>query len=129
MLRAIWPTAAVIWRSSKSRSKASSGARSRGRRAGHGADFGVRPVSGPDGVAWAQKLAQREGIVTGISGGASFAVAMQVAERAEPGSVILCMLPDTGERYMSTPLFASIPEEMTPEEAALSRSTPGYQLG
>jgi cysteine synthase A len=87
------------------------------------------PIAGPEGIAWAHKLAQREGILTGISGGATFAVAMQVAERAEPGSVILCMLPDTGERYMSTPLFDAIPEEMTEEEAALSRSTPGYQLG
>ena len=86
------------------------------------------PIAGADGVAWAQKLAQQEGILTGISGGSTFAVAMQIAERAAPGSVILCMLPDTGERYMSTPLFAEIPEEMTEKEAALSRSTPGYQL-
>ncbi len=85
------------------------------------------PVAGPDGIAWAQKLAQREGILTGISGGSTFAIAMQIAERAEPGTVILCMLPDTGERYMSTPLFESIPEEMTEEETALSRSTPGFQ--
>ncbi|MFT6676016.1 MAG: cysteine synthase A [Sulfitobacter sp.] len=86
------------------------------------------PVAGPDGIAWAQKLAQREGILTGISGGSTFAVAMQIAERAKPGTVILCMLPDTGERYITTPLFDSIPEDMTTEEAALSRSTPGYQL-
>jgi len=86
------------------------------------------PVAGADGVAWAQKLAQHEGILTGISGGSTFAVAMRLAERAEPGTVILCMLPDTGERYMSTPLFETIPEEMTDEEVALSRSTPGYQL-
>ncbi|MWD26015.1 cysteine synthase A [Aquicoccus sp. SCR17] len=89
----------------------------------------VIPVPGPDGIAWAQKLAQREGILTGISGGATFAVAMQIAEKAEPGTVILCMLPDTGERYMSTPLFETIPEEMTDDEVALSRSTPGYQMG
>ncbi|SFG93561.1 cysteine synthase A [Palleronia marisminoris] len=87
------------------------------------------PVSGPDGIAWAQKLAQREGILTGVSGGATFAVAMKIAERAEKGSVVLCMLPDTGERYMSTPLFEAIPEEMTDDEVALSKSTPGYQLG
>ncbi len=86
------------------------------------------PVAGADGIAWAQKLAQREGILTGISGGSTFAVAMQIAERAKPGTVILCMLPDTGERYMSTPLFDAIPEDMTEEEMALSRSTPGYQL-
>jgi len=86
------------------------------------------PVAGPDGIAWAQKLAASEGILTGISGGSTFAVAMKIAERAEPGAVILCMLPDTGERYMSTPLFEAIPEEMTEEEAALSCSTPGYRL-
>lgn len=86
------------------------------------------PVAGPDGIAWAQKLAQKEGILTGISGGSTFAVARMIAERAEKGTVILCMLPDTGERYMSTPLFETIPAEMTDEEIALSRSTPGYQL-
>jgi len=86
------------------------------------------PVAGPDGIAWAQKLAQLEGILTGVSGGSTFAVAMKIAERSEPGTVILCMLPDTGERYMSTPLFEAIPEEMTEDEAALSRSTPGFQL-
>lgn len=89
----------------------------------------VIPVPGPDGIAWAQKLARREGILTGISGGATFAVAMQIAEKAEPGTVMLCMLPDTGERYMSTPLFEVIPEDMTGEEVTLSRSTPGYQMG
>ena len=87
------------------------------------------PVKGADGVAWAKKLAQREGILTGISGGATFAVAMEIAERADPGSVILTMLPDTGERYLTTPLFADIPEDMDAEEVALSRSTPGAQMG
>jgi cysteine synthase A len=79
-------------------------------------------------MEWSQKLAQQEGIVTGISGGASFAVAMKVAEKAAPDSVILCMLPDTGERYMSTPLFENIEPEMTDDEKALSASTPGYQM-
>lgn len=86
------------------------------------------PVSGADAIAWAKKLAAREGILTGISGGASFAVARQVAERAPKGSVILAMLPDTGERYLSTPLFDDIPEGMNEEEQALSLSTPGYRL-
>lgn len=67
------------------------------------------PVPGPVGIEWSRKLAQREGILTGISGGASFAVAIQVAEKANPGAVILCMLPDTGERYLSSPLFEGIP--------------------
>jgi cysteine synthase A len=87
------------------------------------------PVPGPVGIEWARKLAQQEGIFTGISGGSTFAVAMQVAEKAAPGSVILCMLPDTGERYLSTPLFEGVATEMTEEEVALSRSTPGYQMG
>lgn len=86
------------------------------------------PVVGPAGVEWAQKLASQEGILTGISGGATFAVAMQIAERAEPGASVLCMLPDTGERYLSTPLFDDFPVEMTEEEAAISRSTPGYHI-
>jgi len=86
------------------------------------------PVAGAEGVKWARELAAREGIFTGVSGGSTFAVARQVAERAEPGSVILAMLPDTGERYLSTPLFEEIPADMTDEEAEISRSTPGYQL-
>ena len=53
---------------------------------------------------------------------------MQVAKNADPGSVILCMLPDTGERYLSSPLFEGIPEEMTEEEVALSLTTPGYHM-
>ena len=44
------------------------------------------------------------------------------------GSTVLCMLPDTGERYLSTPMFEDIPEEMTEEETAISRSTPGYRF-
>ena len=86
------------------------------------------PIAGAEGIVWSRKLAQREGILTGISGGATFAVAMQVAERAEPGAVILAMLPDTSERYLTTPLFADIPEDMDAEELALSQSTPGYRL-
>ncbi len=86
------------------------------------------PVPGPVGIEWSRKLARQEGIFTGISGGASFAVALQVAEKAAPGSVLLCMLPDTGERYLSSPLFEGIPEEMTEEELALSRSTPSSQM-
>ena len=86
------------------------------------------PVAGAEGIAWARKLARSEGILTGISGGASFAVAMQLAQTASPGTVILALLADTGERYMSTPLFQDIAEDMDEEELALSRSTPGYQL-
>jgi len=88
----------------------------------------VMPIAGPDGIKWTKALAQQEGIFTGISGGATFAVARKVAERAPAGSVILCVLPDTGERYMSTPLFETIEAEMNEEEIALSRSTPGFQF-
>ncbi len=86
------------------------------------------PVSGPVGMEWSRKLAQKEGIFTGVSGGSTFAIAMQIAEQAAPGSVILCMLPDTGERYLSAPLFEDIPEGMTEEERALSLSTPGFHM-
>ena len=56
----------------------------------------------------------------GISGGSTLATAMEVAGRAHEGAVILVMLPDTGERYLSTPLFESIPAEMDAEEQALA---------
>lgn len=88
----------------------------------------VVPIPGPEGIKWARALAQKEGIFTGISGGATFAVAHSIAETAPAGSVILCMLPDTGERYMTTPLFEGIEAEMDEEETALSHSTPGYQF-
>lgn len=61
-------------------------------------------------ISTAKLLARKEGIFTGISGGATFATALDVASKAEPGSSILCMLPDTAERYLSTPLFADISE-------------------
>jgi cysteine synthase A len=88
----------------------------------------VIPIPGPVAMEWTQKLARQEGILTGVSGGATFAVAMQVAEKADPDSVILCMLPDTGERYLSSPLFEAIEEDMTEEEKALSLSTPGFHM-
>ena len=87
------------------------------------------PVPGPVGMDWARRLAAEAGIMTGVSGGSTVAVAAQVAESAPKGSVILAMLPDTGERYLSTPLFEDIEEVMTDEEVAISRSTPGYQMG
>lgn len=87
----------------------------------------VVPIAGAEGIKWARALAQQEGILTGISGGSTFGVASQIAESAPAGSVILCMLPDTGERYLSSPLFEGIEQEMTNEELALSRSTPSAQ--
>ena len=86
------------------------------------------PVAGAEGIAWSKRLAAEEGIFTGISGGSTFAVAMQVAESAPDGSVMLVMLPDTGERYLSTPLFEGIAEDMTDEERAISMSTPTAQM-
>ena len=73
-----------------------------------------------------QQLAQKEGIFVGITSGATFAGALQVAAQAPKGSTILAMLPDTGERYLSTPLFADVPAEMTPEEQEIARSTPMF---
>ncbi len=85
-------------------------------------------VPGPDGIKMSQELAQKEGIFVGISSGGTFAAALKVAGTAPAGSTILCMLPDTGERYLSTPLFADIPADMTDEELKISLSTPGQQL-
>ncbi|HRV63196.1 MAG TPA: cysteine synthase A [Albidovulum sp.] len=87
------------------------------------------PVPGPEGIAWSRRLAAEEGIFVGISAGATFAAAMRAAAEAAPGSVMLVMLPDTGERYLSTPLFEGIAEDMSEEEREIMRSTPGYQLG
>lgn len=88
----------------------------------------VVPVAGAAALTCARELASREGILAGTSGGATLAAALQVAAVAPEGSNIVCMLPDTGERYLSTPLFGDIPEEMTDEELALSRSTPGFRF-
>ncbi len=82
-----------------------------------------------DGIKWSQQLAQQEGIFTGISGGSTFAGAIETARKAEKGATILCMLPDTGERYLSTPLFADVEAEMSAGERDIAKSTPGYQLG
>lgn len=68
------------------------------------------PVSDEESIAASKALAREEGIFCGISSGGTFAAALKVAERAEAGSVVLAMLPDTGERYLSTPLFEDIPE-------------------
>ena len=87
------------------------------------------PIPGAEAMQWARALAAKEGILTGASGGATFAAAMAVAGRAAPGSVILAMLPDTGERYLSTPLFEPFGAEMNEGELEVMRSTPGYQLG
>ena len=74
------------------------------------------------------ELATKEGIFVGITSGATFAGALRVCAEAPKGATILAMLPDTGERYLSTPLFANIPAEMTPEEVEISKSTPAAQF-
>jgi cysteine synthase A len=84
----------------------------------------ILPIAAPDAMRWSQALATQEGIFVGISSGATFAGALAVAADAPAGSNILCMLPDTGERYLSTPLFADIPADMTEEEQEIYRSTP-----
>ena len=88
----------------------------------------IVPVSGDDAMALSYRLAREEGIFAGTSSGATLAAALQVAGRAPAGTNIVCMLPDTAERYLSTPLFADIGEEMTPEEEAISQSTPGCRF-
>ena len=88
----------------------------------------VRPVRGADALRLARALATDEGILAGISSGATLAGAIEVARGLPADAVVLCMLPDTGERYLSTPLFADIGAEMTEEELALSRSTPGQRF-
>jgi cysteine synthase len=86
-------------------------------------------ISNADGLRYSRELAQKEGIFVGITAGATFAGALKVCADAPKGATVLCMLPDTGERYLSTPLFADIPADMTEEELAISRSTPSAQLG
>lgn len=86
------------------------------------------PIPGEAGIETSQLLAKNEGILTGISGGATMWAAIETAKTAPEGSVILAMLPDTGERYLSTPLFASIAADMNEEELEITKSTPGYQL-
>jgi len=84
----------------------------------------ILTIASPDAMRSSQELAAKEGIFVGITSGATFAGAVEVAKAAPKGANILAMLPDTGERYLSTPLFANVPAEMTPEELDLIKSTP-----
>jgi cysteine synthase A len=88
----------------------------------------ILPISGPDAIRCSQDLATQEGIFVGITSGGTFAGALKVASEGEQGANILCMLPDTGERYLSTPLFAGVSADMSAEELEISRSTPSAQL-
>jgi len=79
-------------------------------------------VPAPEAMQWSRQLAQKEGIFVGVSAGGTFGAAMRVCADAPNGSTVLAMLPDTGERYLSTPLFADIPADMTEEEQAIAKS-------
>jgi cysteine synthase A len=78
----------------------------------------IVPVTDEEAIEASRWLASKEGILVGISAGGTLAAGLKVAENAEPGSVMLVMLPDTGERYLSTPLFEGIDE--TSDDAWLS---------
>jgi len=85
----------------------------------------ILPIPNAEAFRCSRLLASKEGIFVGISSGATFAAALQVCATAPSGSTILCMLPDTGERYLSTPLFAEVQAEMNEEEIKIAQSTPG----
>ncbi|HJU90748.1 MAG TPA: cysteine synthase A [Gemmatimonadaceae bacterium] len=91
-----------------------------------GAVSRIITIAAPDAMRWSRQLATKEGIFVGTSAGGTFAAAMEVAKDAPKGATILCMLPDTGERYLSTPLFAEVPVDMTPDEQEILRSSPTY---
>jgi cysteine synthase A len=88
----------------------------------------VITIAGPDAMKWSRELAQKEGIFVGITAGGTFAGAMEVCKSAKPGDTILAMLPDTGERYLSTPLFADVGVDMTEDELKISNSTPNHRM-
>jgi cysteine synthase A len=80
----------------------------------------VITIPAPEAMQWSRQLARQEGIFVGVSAGGTFGGAIRVCADAPNGSTVLCMLPDTGERYLSTPMFADIPAEMTEEEQAIA---------
>jgi cysteine synthase A len=85
-------------------------------------------IAGADAMKCSRDLAQKEGIFVGITAGGTFAGALEVAKTAAPGSTILAMLPDTGERYLSTPLFGDIGADMNDDELKISNSTPNHRM-
>ena len=87
-----------------------------------------QPVAGVDALQCARDLARKEGIFCGTTSGATFAAALKIAETAPEGARILVMIPDTGERYLSTPLFDDVAETMTEKEMEISASTPGFRF-
>lgn len=85
-------------------------------------------VSNEEAMQCSRDLATKEGIFVGVSCGGTFAAALEVCKKAPKGSTVLCMLPDTGERYLSTPLFGHIEADMNDDEQKVSHSTSGYHL-
>jgi cysteine synthase A len=88
----------------------------------------VVAVNSGEAIRLSRLLAEKEGIFTGISGGATLAGALEVCRSAPEGSSVLCMLPDTGERYLSTPLFDGVSAEMNDQELEISQSTPSCRF-
>ncbi len=86
------------------------------------------PIKGNDALRCSLNLARKEGIFVGISAGATLAGAIEICKTAPKGSTVLAMLPDTGERYMTTPLFYDISEDMTADEIEISKSTPSFRF-
>jgi len=84
----------------------------------------ILPIPNDDAMRCTRELASKEGIFVGITSGATFAGGLRICDEAPKGATILCMLPDTGERYLSTPLFANVSADMTEDERKISRSTP-----
>jgi cysteine synthase len=99
---------------------------------GDAVDMGVisriLTIQASDAMKWSRALAREEGIFVGITAGATFAGALEVCKAAAVNSTVLCMLPDTGERYLSTPLFSDIGVDMDEEELAISNSTPNHRM-
>ena len=88
----------------------------------------VVTIASSDAMDCSRALARKEGIFVGITAGATFAGALAVCKDASSGDTVLCMLPDTGERYLSTPLFAGIDVDMNEDELKISNSTKNYRL-
>jgi cysteine synthase A len=84
----------------------------------------VVQIANADAMRCSQDLAAKEGIFVGITSGANLAGALEIAKRAPAGANILAMMADTGERYLSTPLFADIGADMSEEEMGIFNSTP-----
>ncbi len=88
----------------------------------------IIPIDSAEALRFSRELATKEGILAGISAGATLAASVTLCKRLPAGSTVLCMLPDTGERYQSTPLFEGIAAEMSAEELEISRSTPHFRF-